>query len=176
ADSVVPIDDGAPWAKLVDAIRSSVVDGAAVLPEGQRALFTGFVLGDDRGMPAAVADDFDAAGLAHLLVVSGQNVAFVVAVAAPVLGRLHHRARLGVTIALLVTFAAVTRFEPSVLRATAMAGVAAVATALGRPVGAVRVLALAVTGLVLVDPLLVTSLGFRLSAAAALGIVVLARP
>jgi competence protein ComEC len=176
ADTVVPVDDGAPWARAVDGIRSLVIDGAEVLPDEQQPLFTGFVLGDDRGMSTAVADDFDAAGLAHLLVVSGQNVAFVVAVATPLLGRLRHRLRLVVTIALLVTFAAVTGFEPSVLRATAMAATAAVATALGRPVGAVRVLALAVTGLVLVDPLLVASLGFRLSSAAALGIVVLARP
>jgi competence protein ComEC len=176
AETVQPVDDGAPWAQAVDGIRSLVVDGAEVLPAEQRPLFTGFVLGDDRGMPTAVADDFDGAGLAHLLVVSGQNVAFVVAVAAPLLGRLRHRSRFVTTIVLLVTFAAVTRFEPSVLRATAMAATAAVATALGRPVGAVRVLALAVTGLVLVDPLLVTSLGFRLSTAATLGIVVLARP
>ena len=174
--TVVPVDDGAVWARAVDGIRSLVIDGAEVLPEEQRPLFTGFVLGDDRGMSTAVADDFDAAGLAHLLVVSGQNVAFVIAVAAPVLGRLRHRPRLVATVALLVTFAAVTRFEPSVLRATAMAATAAVAAALGRPVGAVRVLALAVTGLLLVDPLLVTSLGFQLSTAAALGIVVLARP
>lgn len=176
AASVVVVDDGPPWVRAVDGIRSLVIEGAEVLPAEQQPLFTGFVLGDDRGMSAAVADDFDAAGLSHLLVVSGQNVAFVVAVAAPGLRRLRHRARLAATIALLVTFAAVTRFEPSVLRATAMAATAAVATALGRPVGAVRVLALAVTGLVLVDPLLVTSLGFQLSAAATLGIVVLARP
>ena len=62
------------------------------------------------------------------------------------------------------------------LRATVMAGVGAAAALAGRPVGAVRVLALAVTGLVLLDPLLVLSLGFRLSVAASAGIVVLARP
>jgi len=176
ADRVTPVDDGALWARAVGALRHLVVDGAASLPDGQRALFTGFVLGDDRGMPVPVADDFDAAGLTHLLVVSGQNVAFVIAVAAPGLSRLRLRTRVLATLGILALFAAVTGFEPSVLRATAMAGVGAVAAGMGRPAGGVRVLALAVTGLVLVDPLLVSSLGFALSCAATLGIVVLARP
>ena len=78
--------------------------------------------------------------------------------------------------ALLVLFAAVTRFEPSVLRATAMAALAAVGVTVGRPGSTGRLLALAVAGLVVVDPLLVHSLGFRLSVAATAGIVVLAGP
>jgi competence protein ComEC len=79
-----------------------------------------------------------------------------------------------VTLAVLGGFALVTRFEPSVLRATAMAGVAATGAALGRPASSVRVLALGVCGVLLVDPLLATSLGFRLSVAGAAGIVVAA--
>jgi competence protein ComEC len=171
ADRVVPVDDGTPLVQLVNGVRSLVVDGARSLPRDQRALFTGFVLGDDRGASVVVADDFQGAGLSHLLVVSGQNVAFVLVVAMPLLARLRHRSRFVAVIAVLVLFAAVTRFEPSVLRATAMAAVAALGVVLGRPVSGVRVLALAVTGLVLVDPLLVHSLGFRLSTAASAGII-----
>jgi competence protein ComEC len=75
-----------------------------------------------------------------------------------------------------VAFAFVTRFEPSVLRATAMAAVAAAAAWRGRPGSALHHLAIAVTGLVLVDPLLVHALGFQLSVGACTAIVVLARP
>ena len=53
-----------------------------------------------------------------------------------------------------------------------MASVAAVGSAVGRPASTLRALALGVAGMVLVDPLLVTSLGFRLSVAGAAGIVV----
>ena len=176
ATSVEALDGGGPLARLANGVRSLVVGGARSLPDDQRALFTGFVLGDDRGASIVVADDFQGAGLTHLLVVSGQNVVFVLAVAAPLVGRLGGRGRVAATLALLLVFATVTRFEPSVLRATAMAGVGAVGVALGRPLGAVRVLSLAVVGLVLVDPLLVRSIGFLLSVAASAGIVVLARP
>lgn len=88
------------------------------------------------------------------------------------LTRLRFGPRLAATVGVLAGFALLTRAEPSVLRATAMAGVAAVGTALGRPASTLRTLALGVTGVVLVDPLLVTSLGFRLSVAGAVGIVV----
>ncbi len=176
ADRVVPVGDGGPAWRTVNGLRGLLVRGARSLPDDQRTLFTGFVLGDDRGGSVVVADDFDGAGLSHLLVVSGQNVAFVLAVAAPLLGRLRMRARFVATIGVLVLFAAVTRFEPSVLRATAMAAVGAVAVLSGRPASGLRVLALAVTGLVVVDPLLVLSLGFRLSTAASVSIIVLAPP
>jgi competence protein ComEC len=69
-----------------------------------------------------------------------------------------------------------TRFEPSVLRASAMAGLTATAVLLGRPASAVRVVSLAVAGAVIVDPLVVHALGFRLSVAATAGIATLAGP
>jgi len=167
---------GGPLTRLANGVRSLLRRGAEPLPSDQRALFLGFVLGDDRGQPVEVADDFDAAGLQHLLVVSGQNVAFVLVVAGPLLRRLGRRPRLAATVALLVVFATVTRFEPSVLRATMMAGLAGLGVALGRQASGVRVLSLSVAALVMADPFLVQSVGFRLSVAASGGILLLARP
>jgi competence protein ComEC len=69
-----------------------------------------------------------------------------------------------------------TRWEPSVLRAIAMAMVALLAGALGRPTTGLRVLVLAATALLLVDPFLVHQIGFVLSCGASLGIALLARP
>ena len=62
------------------------------------------------------------------------------------------------------------------LRAEAMAALALLSSTLGRPVSGLRILALAVTGLLLVDPLLVGSLGFLLSVGASAGILLLATP
>ena len=134
------------------------------------------MIGDDRALPAITRDEFRASGLSHLTAVSGENVAFVLAVAGPFLRRLGLRWRWLVTVALLVFFAAVTRFEPSVLRAVTMAAIATTATFVARPASTLRVLALAVTALLIIDPLLVWSVGFALSCGASLGIVLLARP
>src|SRR5215218_5251042 len=106
----------------------------------------------------------------------GENVAFVLALASPALALLGLRARFAAGLTVLVAFGILTRWEPSVLRAEAMAAVAMAGFLLGRPVPAVRALALAVTGLVLVDPMLVGVTGFQLSAGASAGLAVLARP
>ena len=73
---------------------------------------------------------------------------------------------------MLVLFGTMTRWEPSVLRASAMAGIAMAATFLGRPVPASRVLlASRRSALLVADPFLVHSVGFLLSCGAAAGIV-----
>lgn len=161
-----------PW-RLANGLRRSLVAGSLSLPPDQRSLFTGFVLGDDRDQTPALTDDFRGSGLTHLLAVSGENVAFVLVLAGPALRRLGLGGRWVVTLTTITFFALLTRFEPSVLRASVMAALSATAFALGRPTSSLRLLALAVGALVLVDPLLVHSVGFGLSVAACVGIVVL---
>lgn len=160
--------------RVANGLRRTLVAGTGSLSATHRSLFTGLVIGDDRAQPADLADDFLGAGLTHLLAVSGSNVAFVLALAGPLVRRLRLWPRLVVTLAAVGLFGVMTRFEPSVLRASAMAALAATAMTIGRPVSRVRVIALAVTALVLVDPLLVSSVGFQLSVAASLAILLLA--
>jgi competence protein ComEC len=165
-----------PGMRLANGLRGLVLSGARRLPEAPAALTAGLLVGDDRDLPEPVATDFRLAGLSHLLAVSGANVAFVLALAGPALRRFGLAGRFAAGSAVLLLFAAITRFEPSVLRATAMAGLGLLAAFTGRPASGRRLLALAVAGLVLVDPFLVHSLGFRLSVGASAGILVLARP
>lgn len=175
-DTVVGWRPGGTVTRAANELRRTLARGAEVLPERQRSLLAGLTLGDDRDQPADLADAFQRAGLTHLLAVSGSNVAFVLVIFAPLLVRLRFAPRLAATLGVLAGFALVTRFEPSVLRATAMAAVAATGAALGRPASALRTLGLGVTGILLVDPLLATALGFQLSVAGTAGIVVGARP
>jgi len=158
------------WRVPVDFVRATILRGAQVLPEDQRPIYTGFVIGDDRGTREEVVKAFKDSGLSHLLVVSGQNVVFLLAIATPLADRLGRRSNVVALLSVLLLFAAVTRFEPSVLRATAMAMLAVTGTASGRPLATCRRIAVAVALLILIDPLLVESLGFRLSVAATVGI------
>jgi competence protein ComEC len=119
-------------------------------------------------------DDFRAAGLSHLTAVSGQNVALVLAVVGLGLRRLRTWWRLGATFAVIAWFAVITRLEPSVLRASCMAALTALAFALGRERSPVRLLYVALMILVVVDPLLVWSVGFWLSVGATFGVVAIA--
>jgi competence protein ComEC len=170
--SVGAVHRADPLSSVTNALRRTLSRGAESLSPRDRSLFGGFVLGDDRGQDPLVVDDFRASGLSHLLVVSGENVAFVLALAAPLVRRGSMGARLGFGLVVLVLFGVLTRWEPSVLRAEAMAAISMVAVTIGRPVSTIRVLALAVGGLLLIDPLLVRSFGFALSVGACAGIAV----
>lgn len=161
---------GAPLFRLANAVRASLMRSADVLPKERRSLFAGFILGDSRGESPTTSDDFRAAGLSHLLVVSGQNVAVTLAAFEPLLARFRQRGRLLWALFILLVFATMTRFEPSVLRASVMASLVLLAGHLGRPQTRLRILGLAATVLLLVDPMLVHSVGFGLSVGACAGI------
>ena len=163
-----------PLRRVANSLRDAVLRGGSGLPPTERALEAGFLLGDTRAIPPELVTDFRDAGLSHLLAVSGANVAFVLVLAGPLLRRLRLGPRaLGGGI-VLVLFGTMTRWEPSVLRATVMAGAVLGANLLGRPAPAGRVLALAALTLLVVDPFLIHSVGFLLSCGACAGIVLLA--
>ena len=164
------VDAGGPVARASNRVRATIERAAAVLPEPDGALYRGLVIGDERDQPRDMIDRFRASGLSHLTAVSGQNVAFVLAACGPLLVRMRPFPRWAVTVAVIAWFVALTRFEPSILRAGVMAGLSATAYATGRERSPVRILALAVIGLVLIDPLLVWSIGFWLSVGATAGV------
>ena len=167
---------GSPLSRLTNGVRRLLADGASSLDRDDRAVFSGMVLGDDREQSAVVADDFRAAGLGHLLVVSGQNVAFVIALLGPLTRRLRPAGRLAVVLLALLGFVTLTRFEASVLRATAMAGLSVGASVLGGPIDGRRALSISVLVLLALDPFLVRVVAFQLSVLATGGIVWLSAP
>ena len=158
-----------------NGFREVLAEGATSLSRERQALLAGLTVGDDREQSAVTADNFRAAGLGHLLAVSGQNVVFVLIAAAPILSRIRSTPlRVSVTLLVLCFFGFVTRFEPSVTRALTMVGLTIIAAAVGRPTDAQRTLPAAVIGLLLWDPLLARALAFQLSVAATLGLLVIA--
>ena len=170
-DAVGDRADAAPLSAFTNRVRRLLDAGARSLPGDSRAMFAGMVYGDDRNQSPRLYDDFRAAGLGHLLVVSGQNVAFVLALASPLVTRVRPGVRLIVLLALLAVFAVLTRFEPSVLRAVTMAGVAVTSTALGHPETGRRTLAWAVAAVLVADPFLIRVLAFQLSVCATCGLL-----
>lgn len=154
--------------------RDLVLSGTTTLPSKPRALMAGFLLGDTRDISSEVINEFRSSGLSHLLAVSGSNVAFVLVLVGPLVSRFPRFIRLGAIFLVLIIFGAMTRWEPSVLRACAMAACAVFAAYIGRPTRGVRILGVAVFLLLLVDPFLLHSVGFLLSVGASLGICLLA--
>ncbi len=170
--TTVVLTAGPPvWQQPAEWLRDGVGAGAGLLPEKGQPLYAGLVIGDDRFQAEGQRARFRAVGLAHLLAVSGQNVAFALAVAGPFLKRLGLHLAFAVTFCVLFWFAVATRGEPSVIRATITAAIAAWSVLRGARANGVRVLALTIIGALFLDPFLVHSVGFSLSALASAGII-----
>jgi competence protein ComEC len=163
----------------VDGVRRRAEAGVrAGLSPAMGALARGMVLGADEDIPAGMSDDFKASGLAHVLAVSGQNVALLAALGWPLLAAagLRRRGRLIGSALLIGLYVPVTGAGPSILRAGVMGLAAVVAALAGRL--ASRWYALLLAGLVTLayDPRAWQDVGWQLSFAAVAGIFLLARP
>ena len=147
----------------------------AALPPTQAGLLLGMTDGDTEFIDDATNEEFRATGLAHIVAVSGYNVAVFLAlvmIGARALAPRSRWLRVVFAVPALVFFAFLTGLEASVLRATVSAGIALVVTAGGRVTDALRGLLLAFVVLLLVSPELLVDPGFQLSFGATVGIVV----
>jgi competence protein ComEC len=165
---------GAAALRASEAVRDAARRRAlATLAPDRAGLLVGMALGDTSLLPGDLERDFRAAGLTHLMAVSGANLAVVLGAGlwlAGVAGA--GRRTLAVAgVVLVVLLVVVTRWEPSVLRAGVMAGLVLFGVATGRGPGGRRALCLAVVVLLLADPALITALGFQLSVAATAGVL-----
>jgi competence protein ComEC len=168
-----------PFVRATQVVRDVVGRSiSSVFPAREAGLLLGLALGDDSKLDPATERDFKATGLTHLLVVSGGNVAMILAPALALaallgLGRVGQTAIGVTTVAFVVVL---TGAEPSVMRAGTMAMLALVGVLLAKPRSTAVVLSGAVFVLLVLDPSLVRQVGFQLSVAATAGMVALSNP
>ncbi|MFW5419609.1 ComEC/Rec2 family competence protein [Nocardiopsis sp. CNT-189] len=171
--STAPPVPAQAWA---GGFRDRLRAASAGLPAPADALLPAFVAGDASAVPEETAEDFRAAGMTHLMVVSGSHLALLTG-AVLAAGRWLRCPPWPTALAgagLIGAMVLVAGPGPSVLRAALMGLIALLATALGRDRTGLAALSAAVMVLVLFDPALAVSYGFALSVLASGGIMVLA--
>jgi competence protein ComEC len=148
------------------------------VPAREAALARGFVLGEDEEIDARTEEDFRRAGLSHLLAVSGQNVTLLALLAMPLLGAfgIPLRERLLWVLALIAVYVPVAGAGASIQRAAVMGAVGVLATLGGRRSSRLYALALGALVTLAIDPRIASDIGWQLSFAAVLGILLLAIP
>ena len=164
---------------VFDAIRSRAEDAlAAGTSDDAAALLRGFVLGEDALIDEGVTDDFKRSGLAHLLAVSGQNVVLLAVLAAAVLAALGIglRARLVWILVAIAIYVPVAGASASIQRAGVMGAAGVIAALAGRPSSRWYALLLAAAVTLALDPRASADIGWQLSFAAVLGILLAVRP
>lgn len=138
----------------------------------------GMLTGEKGGISRGVRDIYSAAGIGHILAVSGLHVGFVMAILGAILRRLRvkKKATFIVTAAVLLLYCFLAGFSPSVVRASIMAVTALAATLLGERNDPLNTLCFSVTAILLARPLYLFDTGFGLSITAVLGLFFFQKP
>lgn len=144
------------------------------LPADQAALLPALVLGDTSAVPTPTGRDFRAAGMTHLMAVSGANVTIVCAAVLFSARLIGPRAAVLLAALALVAFVVVVQPTASVLRAAVMGAIALAGMLTSRRRQAIPALAATVLVLLAVAPQLSVDVGFALSVLATAALVVLA--
>jgi competence protein ComEC len=154
--------------------RSVIAD---ILPEPQAALLTGILLGVETGLPRDLMDDFSATGTTHIIAISGFNITIVSGIFLGLAQRLCGKRRaFWVAAAGVVVYTFLVGASAAVVRAAAMGILYLLATRVGRATYAPVSLAAAAFVMTLLNPYTFWDMGFQLSFAATIGLVLYTEP
>lgn len=158
--------------KLDEKIRRYVYDATDNYMGDNAAVMYALLTGDRNAMDESKLNDFQSAGIIHLLAVSGLHVGFIVAVIGFVLKRfrLPTLVEWAILLVPLVFYAYVCGFAPSIIRAIVMLSCAYVARAVFGSYDILSSLSVAVIVILCISPLYLFDVGFQLSVLSVYGI------
>ena len=174
--ATVAAPGGNPLTRMLIAVKArarGVLETA--LPAPESALAAGILLGDERGIPANVDAAFRTTNTTHIIAISGSNIALLVSALMATLGRLLGRRRaVPAVLATLALYTLLVGADAAVVRAAIMGGLMVLAGPLGRRGDAATALFAAGFFMTAYRPYYLWDLGFQLSFAATLGLILLA--
>ncbi len=162
--------------RLVYPVRRYIRHSVNRFVQGQaRPLLLGLLLGSKSEIDPAVKADFSNSGVIHVLAVSGLHVGFIVAALFLLLTlvRLPQPWCNLVVILGLFFYVHLTGCKAPVMRASVMASILLIGRVLQRPVDILNALSIAALIILLINPLDLFQVGFQLSFAAVLGILLI---
>ena len=164
--------------QMINLKASAAAAINAALPEPQAGLLVGMLLGNQRGIAPDVSDAFARTGAAHVIAISGFNMAVLSGVVIGGLRRLRVRpipAAL-ISIGVIGAYTLLVGANPAVVRAALMSGLLVVGRALRRETYLPASLAFAALTLSALNPLILWDVSFQLSFFATLGLALFAVP
>lgn len=164
--------------QLVTACRKSLLNGLSFLNEETRAVAEALLLGQKDHLSSDTRESFSSTGTMHILAVSGLHVGIIYLLLQKFLLLLSGRGRVRVLRLFLVlaglwSYAILTGLPPSVQRASFMFSMIAIGAQLKRPNSILNNVLVSAFVLLVIDPNLLYQVGFQLSYAAVLGIILL---
>ncbi|HIC88074.1 MAG TPA: DNA internalization-related competence protein ComEC/Rec2 [Anaerolineae bacterium] len=165
------------WAMLYGFTGKAQQLIGRLLPEPEAALLTGILLGVETGIPRDLYDRFNATGTSHIIVISGFNITIIAGLLAASAGRLFGRRQaVYVILAGIGLYVILVGADAAVVRAGIMGALAVIAIHLGRQSDAATSLFASAWLMTALNPFTLWDLGFQLSFAATLGLILFTPP
>ena len=169
---------GSGLLRLVYSLRALALERIDHLfPAPENEFLSGILLGVDSGMSPALSEAFQATGTAHIIAISGFNMAILSALFMGMFGKVFSRwwAAFAAVLA-LAGYTLLAGAGASVVRAAIMCALAISAAQLGRSSGGFNALLLSAGVMCFFDPNLPWDVSFQLTFAATLGLMLYAGP
>jgi|WetSurMetagenome_2_1015567.scaffolds.fasta_scaffold02496_5 competence protein ComEC len=148
-----------------------------ILPQPQAALLNGILLGLDQDLPEDLTSAFQQTGTAHIIAISGFNIAIVSAFVFWALRLFTSRWKAAIfSIIAVFLYSLLVGMEPAVMRAAIMGAMAILGMQIGRRGSGLNTLVFTAAVMCLFNPYLLWDVSFQLSFAATLGLIVLGNP
>ena len=168
--------EGNPFWNAIFAIKDRARDTIArQISDPEASLLQGILLGIRSGIPTELYDDYNTTGTSHIIVISGSNITFVATLFALTFGQLLGKRRAyWLTLTGIILYVLLVGTDAAVVRAGLMGGLFVTAIYLGRRSTAYVSLFASALALTLINPQALWDVGFQLSFAATLGLILFA--
>ncbi len=148
-----------------------------IFPDPEASLLSGILVGMERGIPPQLQQDFNATGTTHIIAISGFNITIIAAILMSFFRRV-----LGTRKGLLVAgigiffYTILVGGDATVVRAAIMGALTLLALRLGRQTYGFASLSAAAIIMTAIDPEVLWDVGFQLSFAATMGLMLFTPP
>jgi competence protein ComEC len=146
------------------------------LPEPQSSLLTGVLLGVEKGLPSDFEEALRETGTIHVVVVSGYNIGVVGGFFLLLAGWIKRKYAITLSLFAIVFYTFLTGAQAPTVRAAIMGGLAFSATIVGRQNLPLYSLMLAAFFMLMINPNIISDIGFQLSFLATAGIILFKDP
>jgi len=148
-----------------------------IFPSPEADLLSGILLGRDQGISRDLQNAFQLTGMTHIIAISGFNITILAGLFSSIFTRLlGHRSGAVAAVIGISAYTLMVGAEAAVVRAAIIGTLGVLGGVFGRRQNGLNSLGLAVLGMVVFDPLFLWDIGFQLSVAATLGLILYTQP
>ncbi len=176
--TVLESNTGHPLLQAIYAVKEKALATVYHLwPDPEASLFSGILLGIETGIPVPVQEDFRTTGTSHIIAISGFNMTIIAALFASFFGRMLGPRKGAITAILGISiYTILVGADAAVVRAAIMGGLSLFARQIGRRQHGIIALTFTAAVMSLLNPYTSWDVGFQLSFAATLGLILYAEP